>query len=88
MDELLCSYADCLALSMSEVLPIDDAIHKLNIPEGTTFLKKFHQRPLTPPQRQYLHSKVDEMLAARVIAPIDLSQMKAIALIVLGQKAH
>ncbi len=88
VDQLLCDHADCFALSMSEVLSIEGEIHKLNIPEGTTFPKKFHQRPLSPPQQQYLHFKVDEMLAAGVIALIDPSQVKAIAPTVLGQKAH
>ena len=40
---LLREFADCFALSMSEVTAIRGATHKLNIPEGATFRKKVNQ---------------------------------------------
>ena len=40
---LLCKFADCFALSMSEVTAVPGAVHKLNIPAGTTFKKKLNQ---------------------------------------------
>jgi hypothetical protein len=51
IDNLLCEFADCFALSMSEVTVVAGAIHKINIPEGTTFKKKVNQCPLSRPQR-------------------------------------
>jgi hypothetical protein len=36
---LLRKFADCFALSMSEVTVVAGATHKLNIPKGTTFKK-------------------------------------------------
>lgn len=38
--KLLRDFADCFALAIKEVNTIPDAIHKLNIPEGTTFRAK------------------------------------------------
>jgi len=67
VEQLITEWADVFVLLVSEVFPVDGAVHMLNIPEDATFLKKVHQKPLTPPQRQYLHTKIDEMLAAGVI---------------------
>ena len=85
---LLRSYADCFALSVSEVRPVEGAVHRLNIPENTTFSKKVHQRPLTPPQKEYLHSKIDEMLAAGIIESCHPEQVKCVSPTTLAQKAH
>lgn len=81
-------YADCFALSVSEVHPVEGAVHKLNIPNDATFPKTVHQRPLTPPQREYLNMKVQEMLDAGIIEHIQPDQVKAVAPTVLAQKAH
>ena len=43
IDNLLCEFADCFALSMSKVTVVAGATHNLNIPEGTTFKKKVNQ---------------------------------------------
>ncbi|TFY82666.1 hypothetical protein EWM64_g1338 [Hericium alpestre] len=85
---LLTEFADCFALSVGEVKPADEAVHRLNIPEGATFSVKPRQRPLTPPQRQYLNGKVDEMLAAGIIEPVHPSRVKAVSPTTLAQKAH
>ncbi|TFY76260.1 hypothetical protein EWM64_g7752 [Hericium alpestre] len=85
---LLTEFADCFALSVSEVKPADDAMHKLNIPDGTTFSMKPHQHLLTLPQRQYLNKKVDEMLAAGIIEAVHPSLVKAVSPTTLEQKAH
>ena len=50
VQQLITEFADCFALSMAEVIPVDDAIHRLNIPANATFSCKVRQRPLTPPQ--------------------------------------
>ncbi|KAJ3858429.1 hypothetical protein EV359DRAFT_87753 [Lentinula novae-zelandiae] len=67
VEQLLGMYADCFTLSISEVRPVKNAVHLLNIPEGATFPKKVRQKALTPPQREYLHAKIDELLEAGVI---------------------
>ncbi|PSR72521.1 hypothetical protein PHLCEN_2v11621 [Hermanssonia centrifuga] len=85
---LVAEYADCFALSVSEVTAVPDAIHRLNIPEGASFNRKIHQRPLTPPQRTYLNKKVDEMLAAGVIEQCKPDQVKCVSPTTLAQKAH
>ncbi|KAE9401303.1 hypothetical protein BT96DRAFT_793200, partial [Gymnopus androsaceus JB14] len=65
--ELISSYTDCFALSVSEVRAVPDSVHRLNIPENTKFSTKVRQKALTPPQREYLHKKIDELLAAGII---------------------
>ncbi|EMD36174.1 hypothetical protein CERSUDRAFT_35899, partial [Gelatoporia subvermispora B] len=76
---LLTEYADCFALSVSEVLPVKGAVHLLNIPDGATFSRKVHQCPLTPPQKEFLHKKIDELLVAGIIAHCDPSQVKCVS---------
>jgi len=44
--------------------------------------------PLTPPQRQYLNKKIDEMLEVGVIEHVEPSQVKCVLPTVLAQKAH
>ena len=63
---LLREFADVFALSIAEVFAVPDAVLRLNIPDGTVFSRKIHQKSLTPPQRAYLHTKIDEMLEAGV----------------------
>ncbi|THU78178.1 hypothetical protein K435DRAFT_700622, partial [Dendrothele bispora CBS 962.96] len=60
-EALIRKYADCFALSVSEVHAVEGAVHKLNIPASTEFPKHVHQRPLTPPQKQFFHKKIEEM---------------------------
>jgi len=85
---LIAEFADCFALSVSEVTQVPNAVHRLNIPENTKFSTKVHQRPLTPPQRQFLNKKIDEMLEAGVIEHIDPSRVKCVSPTTLAQKAH
>lgn len=86
--DLISSYADCFALSVSEVCQAEGAVHRINVPEGATFSRKIQQRPLTPPQRKYLNEKIDEMLAAGVIEACHPSQIKCVSPTTLAQKAH
>ncbi|TEB28852.1 hypothetical protein FA13DRAFT_1580987, partial [Coprinellus micaceus] len=85
---LVAEYADCFALSVSEVFPVEGAVHKLDIPEGATFSKKVRQRPLTPPQKKYLHGKIEEMLEAGVIEECSPADVKCVSATTLAQKAH
>src|ERR1700683_1187675 len=57
-EELISEFADCFALSVSEVTQVPDAVHHLNIPENTKFSTKVHQRPLMPPQCQFLNKNI------------------------------
>jgi hypothetical protein len=50
VQSLLKEYADCFALSIKEVNAIPGAVHKLNIPEGTTFRTKIPPRSYNPDQ--------------------------------------
>jgi hypothetical protein len=85
---LVREFADIFALSVSEVIPIPGAVHKLNIPSDIKFPTKVHQRPLTPAQRKFLDAKVDEMLAASVIEPIHPRDVRFAAPTVLAKKTH
>jgi hypothetical protein len=86
--ELICEFVDCFALSVSEVTQVPGAVHCLNIPADAKFSTKVHQCPLTPPQRQYLNKKIDEMLEAGVIKHIEPSRVKCVSPTVLVQKGE
>ena len=88
VESLLKEYADCFTLSMGEVHIVPGAIHKINILEGKTFNTKVHQRPLTPPQREYLNGVIDKMLKAGVVVPIPVSKVKCVSPTTLVQKVH
>ena len=81
-------FADCFALAMSEVNAVPGVSHQLKIPEGMTFRTKIGQRSMTPPQRKFLNKKVDEMLAAGIVAPIHPRDVHNVAPTVLAQKVH
>ncbi|KAH9848605.1 hypothetical protein C2E23DRAFT_739013, partial [Lenzites betulinus] len=86
--KLIAEFADCFALSVKEVTPVPGAIHKLNVPPDATFSKRIHQKPLTPPQREYVHKKIDELVEAGAIEPCTPDEVKCIAPITLAHKAH
>ncbi|EIW61863.1 uncharacterized protein TRAVEDRAFT_93877, partial [Trametes versicolor FP-101664 SS1] len=88
VQQLIREYADCFALSIKEVTPIPGAVHTLNVPPDATFSKRVHQKPLTPPQRAYVHKKIDELIEAGAIEPCSPSEVKCIAPITLAHKAH
>lgn len=81
-------FADCFALAMSEVNPIPGVSHQLKILADARFQTKISQWSMTPPQRKYLHEKVDEMLAAGIITPIHPRDIRNVAPTVLAQKVH
>ena len=88
IDNLLHEFANCFALSMSEVTVVAGATHKLNIPEGTTFKKKVNQCPLSGPQKEYFNGVLDKILEAGIIAPINHSEVKCCGATTLAKKAH
>lgn len=86
--QLITSFADIFALSVSEVGVAEDAVHRLEIPPDATFAKKVNQKPLTPPQRRYLYESIDTMLKAGVIEACTPEEVKCISATTLAQKAH
>lgn len=86
--DLIREFADCFALSLSEVNAVPGAVHKLKIPEGATFSTKVGQRKLTPAQRLFHDAKIDEMLEAGVIRQIHPSEVKCAAPTVLAPKPY
>lgn len=85
---LISSFADIFALSVHEVYQVEGAIHRLDIAPNTTFSKKVHQKPLTPPQRQYLYKSINTMLEADIIEPCAPEDVKCVSPTTLAQKTH
>jgi hypothetical protein len=86
--DLISSFADIFALSVSEVKTVDNAVHHLDIPSDATFAMKVQQKPLTPPQRRYLYDSIDTMLEAGVIEACKPENVKCISPTTLAQKTH
>ena len=86
--QLISSFADIFALSVSEVKVANNAVHHLDIPPDATFSMKVHQKPLTPPQRHYLYASIDTMLQAGVIKACKLEEVKCVSATTLAQKMH
>ncbi|KAH7918438.1 hypothetical protein BV22DRAFT_978648, partial [Leucogyrophana mollusca] len=81
-------YADTFAATVREVYPVNFKKFKLSFPEGTTFSTKVNQRPLTPPQREYLYTRLNGLTEAGIIRRIVPEDVKAVGPTVLAQKAH
>jgi hypothetical protein len=88
VQHLISSFADVFALSVHEVHQVEGAVHRLNIPPDATFAKKVHQKPLTPPQRQYLYKSIDTMLEADIIERCAPEHVKCVSPTTLAQKTH
>ena len=86
--QLIAEFADCFALSLSEVNLIPGAVHKLDIPKGTTFHTKIPQRSFNPDQRAFMVAKVQEMLKGGIICPMHPGEVRCVAPSVLAQKVH
>ena len=85
---VLCEFVDCFVLSMSKVMPVEGAAHKLNIPEGSTFHMKVNQHPLSIPQHKYFNGVINKMLGAGVIVLISHRDVKSCGPMTLAKKAH
>jgi hypothetical protein len=86
--EMLADYAQCFALSMSEVTPVEGAAHRLDIPRDKQFRTKVNQRPQSPPQREFFNGVLDKMLAAGIVRPINHQDVKCCGATTLAKKAH
>ena len=67
VEEVIAKHADCFALLMSEVTPVEGEAHRLDIPRDKQFKIKINQRPQTPPQKEFFNSTIDKMLEAGII---------------------
>ena len=85
---LIVEFADCFALSVSEVKTVKNGEHKLDIKPGTKFSTKVANRPLSPPQKEYFNKVLDELLSAGVIRPIAAEDVKCCSPVTISQKAH
>ena len=85
---LISSFTDVFALSVHEVHQVEGAVHQIDIPPGSIFSKKVQQKPLTPPQRQYLYKNIDTMLEADIIEPCAPENVKCVSPTTLAQKTH
>lgn len=89
VEALIAEHADVFAFSVSEVMAADSgAVHTMNVPEGATFSRKIHQRPLKAPEREYFFPWVESMEQAGVIRKIDPKDIKCYAPTILAQKVH
>jgi RNase H-like domain found in reverse transcriptase/Reverse transcriptase (RNA-dependent DNA polymerase) len=86
--DVIAKYAECFALSMSEVTPVQGAVHRLDIPRDKQFKIKINQRPQTPPQREFFNRTIDKMLEAGIIRPIAHQDVKCCSVTTLAKKAH
>ena len=86
--ETIAEFAQCFALSMSEVTPVEGAAHRLDIPRDKQFRTKIGQRPQSPPQKEFFNGVIDKMLEAGIIRPIDHQDVKCCGATTLAKKAH
>ncbi|KIJ15366.1 hypothetical protein PAXINDRAFT_77388, partial [Paxillus involutus ATCC 200175] len=86
--KLIDEFADTFAASVSKVNPVEFKSFELNIPPGMTFPTKVHQRPLTPPQRDFLYERLNKLTKAGILRHIVPEEVKAVGSTVLAQKAH
>ena len=86
--ETIAEFAECFALSMSEVTAVEGAAHHLDIPKDKQFRTKINQRPQSPPQKEFFNGVIDKMLEAGIIRPIDHHDVKCCGATTLAKKTH
>jgi hypothetical protein len=86
--QLIAEHAECFALSMSEVTPVDGASFRLDIPRDKQFRTKINQRPQSPPQKEFFNAVINKMIAADIIRPIAHQDVKCCGATTLAKKAH
>ena len=86
--QLIAEFAECFALSMSEVTTVEGASLRLDIPRDKKFRTKISQRPQSPPQKEFFNEVINKMLAADIIRPIAHQDVKCCAATTLAKKAH
>ena len=86
--QLISEYAGCFTLSMSEVTTVEGATLPLDIPRDKQFRTKIHQRPQSPPQKEFFNGVINKMLAVDIIRPIAYQDVKCCAATTLAKKTH
>lgn len=77
--DLLKEFADIFALSLSEVLTVNFAKHKLNIDPDIILPKKIHQRPVTGPQKEWYNKIITDMEEASIIQRVPAEFIKCLS---------
>ena len=85
---LIAEFAECFALSMSEVTAVKGASLRLDIPRDRQFKTKVNQRPQSPPQKEFFNEVINKMLRADIIRPIAHRDVKCCAATTLAKKTH
>ena len=85
---VISEHAECFALSMSEVKPVEGAALRLDIPRDKKFRTKINQRPQSPPQKTFFNEVINKMLDADIIRPIAHQDVKCCGATTLAKKTH
>ena len=86
--DLVAEFADAFALTLSEVRPNRHVEHRIEIPPDVKLPRYTKSPPLTPPQREWLHKQVDNLLEAGIITRIAYDDVKCLNSIVLAPKPN
>jgi len=84
--DLLAEFADTFALTLSEVRPNQRVEHRIDVPADAKLPRHAKPPALTPPQRDWLHKQVDNLLEAGIITRIAYDDVKCLNGIVLAPK--
>ncbi|KIO07379.1 hypothetical protein M404DRAFT_136536, partial [Pisolithus tinctorius Marx 270] len=85
--ELIAEFTDIFACSLGKVLPIPGAQIDLNV-LGAYVRVMVMTWPMNPPQCQFMHKWVNQMLEANLIKQANILWIKHITPMVLVQKTH
>jgi hypothetical protein len=88
MEALIAEYADTFALAVSEVSAVKGAVYAPKIPPDQKFSTKVHQKPMSTPEIEYLHTQVRVLEDAGIIRPIHPRDVKCVSPIRMAKKAH
>jgi hypothetical protein len=80
------AHADVFALAVSEVRVAKGAVYVPKIPADHEFSLKIHQRPWTKPQCTNVNPQIYELVAAGVLRPIKVQDVKCVNPIHLAEK--
>lgn len=75
-------------LTNAECEQVQNLVASYRIPMDRKYRTKVNQRPLTPPQMKYFHTRIDELIEAGVIEQIHPRDVKCASPTTLAQKAH
>ena len=88
VEELVQTYADVFALSLSEVLPVSFIQHKLHVDPTVKLPTKVYQKPLMAAQKPWYYGKIDEMESVGIITWVQADQVKCVGPTTLALKGY